>query len=94
MKNRKLCFPADYLQDHRDAGVQVHRFHSNARCGKPLPAEFRITVKSWWLTVPVLVGSSILAMKYLTVHPATGPWRDTHLLIEGPAAVALQLLFK
>jgi len=24
-----------------------------------------------------------------TVIPALGPWRDTHLLIEGPAALAL-----
>lgn len=88
------ALPADYLQTMRDAGVQVHRFHSTRGAGNRFQLNFRnhrkIVVadgaRAW-------VGGFNIGNEYLHGHPALGPWRDTHLLIEGPAALALQLLF-
>lgn len=88
------ALPADYLQALREAGVQVHHFHSTRGRGNRLQLNFRnhrkIVVadgaRAW-------VGGLNVGDEYLHGHARLGPWRDTHLLIEGPAALALQLVF-
>lgn len=83
-----------YVRELEEAGVQVRRFHSTRGFGNRFQLNFRnhrkVTVvdgHSGW------VGGLNLGDEYLGRDPAVGPWRDTHLKIEGPAAVALQLAF-
>jgi cardiolipin synthase A/B len=83
-----------YVRELEEAGVRVRRFHSTRGSGNRFQINFRnhrkVTVvdgHSGW------VGGLNLGDEYLGRDPAVGPWRDTHLKIEGPAAVALQLAF-
>ncbi|MGL6253582.1 MAG: cardiolipin synthase, partial [Billgrantia desiderata] len=86
--------PNAYLQTLRDAGVNVHRFHSTRGPGNRFQLNFRnhrkIVVadgaRAW-------VGGFNVGDEYLQGHRKLGPWRDTHLKLEGPAALALQLVF-
>nr|WP_267955220.1 cardiolipin synthase [Halomonas ethanolica] len=86
--------PNAYLQALRDAGVNVHRFHSTRGPGNRFQLNFRnhrkIVVadgaRAW-------VGGFNIGNEYLQGHEDLGPWRDTHLKLEGPAALALQLVF-
>ncbi|MBE0509750.1 MAG: cardiolipin synthase [Gammaproteobacteria bacterium] len=86
--------PSSYLQSLRDGGVQVHRFHSTRGPGNRFQLNFRnhrkIVVadgmRAW-------VGGLNVGDEYLGKDPRIGRWRDTHLKIEGPAALALQMTF-
>ena len=86
--------PSSYLQSLRDGGVQVQRFHSTRGTGNRFQLNFRnhrkIVVadgtQAW-------VGGLNVGDEYLGKHPRIGPWRDTHLKIEGPGALALQMTF-
>jgi cardiolipin synthase A/B len=86
--------PASYLQAMRDAGVHVHWFHSTRGRGNRFQLNFRNHRKivvadgayGW-------VGGFNVGDEYLGQNVRTGPWRDTHLRIEGPAALALQWVF-
>ncbi|MGJ7462545.1 cardiolipin synthase [Halomonas sp. MA07-2] len=88
------ALPGPYLQALEEAGIRVHRFHSTRGPGNRFQLNFRnhrkIVVadgeRAW-------VGGLNVGNEYLHGHPRIGPWRDTHLLIEGPAALALQLVF-
>ncbi|MFQ3786727.1 cardiolipin synthase [Halomonas sp. A29] len=86
--------PNAYLQELRDAGVNVHRFHSTRGPGNRFQLNFRNHRKIMvadgaraWL------GGFNIGDEYLKGHESLGPWRDTHLKLEGPAALALQLVF-
>lgn len=83
-----------YLDELRLAGVNVHHFHSNRGRGNRFQLNFRnhrkivvVDGQSGWL------GGFNMGEEYLHGHPQLGPWRDTHLVVEGPAALALQLVF-
>jgi cardiolipin synthase A/B len=86
--------PAAYLDTLRAAGVRVHRFHSTRGWRNRFQLNFRnhrkIVVadgeRAW-------VGGLNVADEYLGRDARIGPWRDTHLRIEGPAALALQSVF-
>lgn len=86
--------PGAYLRELREAGVNVQRFHSTRGPGNRFQLNFRnhrkIMVadgaRAW-------VGGFNIGDEYLEGHEDLGPWRDTHLLLEGPAALALQLVF-
>ncbi|MCC5882186.1 MAG: cardiolipin synthase [Halomonas sp.] len=86
--------PNAYLRELREAGVNVHRFHSTRGPGNRFQLNFRnhrkIVVadgeKAW-------VGGFNIGDEYREGHESLGPWRDTHLKLEGPAALALQLVF-
>lgn len=85
--------PRSYVRSLEDAGVHVHWFHSTRGSGNRLQLNFRnhrkIAVvdgsRAW-------VGGLNIGDEYLRGSEA-GPWRDTHLEIEGPAALALQFVF-
>lgn len=86
--------PPSYLQGLTDAGVNVHRFHSTRGSGNRFQLNFRnhrkvVVVdgeRAW-------TGGLNIGDEYLGLNPRIGPWRDTHLKIEGPAALALQFVF-
>jgi len=82
-----------YLRELRDAGVQVYDFHTRKGPHNRFQINFRNHRKivvadghTAWL------GGHNVGDEYLGKGPL-GHWRDTHVRIEGPAALAAQLSF-
>lgn len=83
-----------YLRALSEAGVNVHRFHSTRGPGNLFQFNFRNHRKvivadgerAW-------VGGFNIGSEYLGQDPRFGAWRDTHMRIEGPAALGLQIAF-
>lgn len=85
---------SEFLDDLRRAGVSVHAFHSR----KGRRNRFQINFRNHRKVVVVdgdvaLVGGANVGDEYRGLDPVLGPWRDTHLRLEGPAAVCAQLSF-
>jgi cardiolipin synthase A/B len=86
--------PAAYLQELSDAGVHVHRFHSTRGAGNRFQLNFRnhrkivvVDGRSSW------VGGFNIGDEYLGADRTRGAWRDTHLRLDGPATLCVQLSF-
>lgn len=83
-----------YLGELREAGVHV----SGMKAARGLVNRFQINFRNHRKIVVVdghtaLVGGHNVGDEYVHRHPRLTPWRDTHLQIEGPAALAAQLAF-
>jgi cardiolipin synthase len=86
--------PTSFLDALVDAGVRVHRFHSTRGSGNRFQLNFRnhrkivvVDGRYGW------VGGLNVGDEYLGRNPRVGLWRDTHLKMEGPATLCLQLSF-
>jgi cardiolipin synthase len=86
--------PHRYIDELRTAGVEVRPFHSTQGSGNRFQLNFRnhrkIVVadgRFGW------VGGFNVGDEYLGLDTRIGPWRDTHLKLEGPAVFSLQLSF-
>lgn len=86
--------PRPYLEELAAAGVDVRRFHSTRGSGNRFQLNFRnhrkvvvVDGHTGW------VGGLNVGDEYLGRNPSVGAWRDTHLRMEGPATVCLQLSF-
>lgn len=86
--------PRRYRRELEAAGVQVHPFLSNRGASTPLQFNFRnhrkvmvVDGREGW------VGGLNVGDEYLEGEPGLGRWRDTHLHLEGPAVLGLQLSF-
>jgi cardiolipin synthase A/B len=86
--------PRSYVQGLLDAGVRIHWFHSTRGSASRSQINFRnhrktmvVDGESAW------VGGFNIGDEYLGRDAKLGHWRDTHLRIDGPAALALQLVF-
>ena len=85
--------PRSYIEDLRDAGVEALDFHSRKGPRNHFQLNFRNHRKivvadghtAW-------IGGHNVGDEYLGKGPL-GAWRDTHIKIEGPAALAAQLSF-
>ncbi len=85
---------ANWLQRYRDAGVRVIPFGTTRGSGNRFQVNFRnhrkIVVvdgrESW-------IGGLNIGDEYLGADSRLTPWRDTHLHLEGPAALAAQSIF-
>jgi cardiolipin synthase len=86
--------PASYPRALRDAGAQVLAFTSVTRRVPKLQMNFRnhrkIVVVDGHSS---FVGGLNIGDEYLGRDPVLTPWRDTHLQIEGPAAMVVQVPF-
>ncbi len=86
--------PERYKNELRDAGVQVYNFHTRQGPRNRFQINFRnhrkIVVvdghEAW-------IGGHNVGDEYMGRDPKFGRWRDTHVRIEGPAALAAQLSF-
>jgi len=86
--------PGRYIEELRDAGVEAEDFHSRKGPRNRFQINFRNHRKivvadghtAW-------VGGHNVGDEYLGKDPKFGGWRDTHVKIEGPAALAVQLSF-
>jgi cardiolipin synthase A/B len=89
------ALPSRYTRELKEAGVEVHPFRST-RFGSP--TRFQVNFRNHRKIVVVdgrvgWVGGLNVGDEYRGMDPDYGDWRDTHLRVEGPAALALQLTF-
>ena len=83
--------PSDYVSSLREAGIQVSSFRPTQGAGNRFQLNFRnhrkivvVDGKAAW------VGGHNIGDEYLGHDPDFTPWRDTHIRIDGPAALQLQ----
>ena len=86
--------PRSYCDELREAGIEIYPFNTRKGSGNRFQLNFRnhrkiviIDAKVTW------VGGHNVGDEYLGLDPKFGHWRDTHMRVEGPAAVALQISF-
>ena len=92
MGSRKL--PKQVIQAYEEAGVRIEAFGSSQFFVNPLQVNFRNHRKICVIDGDfAFVGGLNVGVEYLGQSPRFGPWRDTHVFIEGPSADALQLIF-
>ena len=83
-----------YINELREAGVEILDFHTRKGPGNRFQINFRnhrkivvVDGHSAW------VGGHNVGDEYMGRDPEFGRWRDTHVRITGPAALAVQLSF-
>jgi cardiolipin synthase len=86
--------PKSYKETLRSAGVEVRNFHTRQGPSNRFQINFRnhrkivvVDGQEGW------VGGHNVGDEYMGRSPKFGRWRDTHVRIEGPAVLALQLSF-
>ncbi len=85
--------PDSYVDELVLAGVHVQAFVTNRQFGRRFQMNFRNHRKLVIVDGRVaFVGGLNIGDEYMGLGPL-GAWRDTHLQIEGPAAVAFQVSF-
>jgi len=84
----------EYKEDLRGAGVKVSHFNTTQGRGNRFQLNFRnhrkivvVDGRTAW------VGGHNVGDEYLGLDPEFSPWRDTHLRLEGPAAIQAQAVF-
>ncbi len=86
--------PETYTKELRDAGALMHDFHTRKGPGNRFQLNFRNHRKIVVVDGRIAwVGGHNVGDEYMGRDPKIGRWRDTHVRIEGPAAVAAQLSF-
>ena len=86
--------PRRWLKPLSDAGADVSAFTGTTRRARRLQVNFRNHRK---LVVvdgqTAFVGGHNVGDEYLDGHPTLTPWRDTHVAVQGPVAMATQVPF-
>jgi len=86
--------PRAYADELRAAGIEVHEFHTRKGPSNRFQINFRNHRKIVVVDGKVAwVGGHNIGDEYLSRDPKVGRWRDTHVRIEGPAALGAQLAF-
>lgn len=86
--------PATYVQDLTSAGVRVSAFNTRQGPGNRFQINFRNHRKVVVADGRVAwIGGHNVGDEYLGRDPKFGHWRDTHVRIEGPAALEVQFSF-
>ena len=83
-----------YLRDLDEAGIKT----SGMRTTKGWRNRFQLNFRNHRKIVVIdghtaYVGGHNVGDEYLGKHPRLTPWRDTHIQVEGPAVLAVQLAF-
>jgi cardiolipin synthase len=86
--------PKAYIRELGEAGVTIRPFFST----KGFWNRFQINFRNHRKTVIVdgrvaFVGGLNVGDEYMGRNPKIGPWRDTHVRIQGPAVHAVQVSF-
>jgi cardiolipin synthase len=85
--------PESYIEELRAGGVEVQAFVTNRQFGRRFQINFRNHRKLVIVDGRVaFIGGLNAGDEYLGEGPL-GPWRDTHMAVEGPAVQGLQLSF-
>jgi len=86
--------PRGYVDELGAAGVEVHEFNTRKGPSNRFQINFRNHRKIVVVDGRVAwIGGHNVGDEYLSRDPKIGPWRDTHVRIEGPAALGAQLAF-
>ncbi len=86
--------PRKFVKRMTEAGVDVQSFHTRKNLKTRLQINFRNHRKVVVIDGKIcFVGGFNIGDDYLGLYPKIGPWRDTHVMLEGPAALAAQLSF-
>lgn len=85
--------PRRFLREMTDAGICCHRFDPGRK-----GLRFQINFRNHRKIIVVdgeqaFLGGMNVGDDYLGRHRHVGPWRDTHLAIEGPGATQAQIAF-
>ncbi len=84
--------PRSYVDDMRAAGIEVSAFRPTQGWRNRFQLNFRNHRKMVVVDGRVAwVGGHNVGDEYLGLDPEFSPWRDTHVRIEGPAALQVQL---
>ena len=83
-----------YITDLKNAGVHIHSFHSTRNIWNRFQINFR-NHRKIVLTDGKLawIGGHNVGEEYLGRTKKFGHWRDTHILLDGPAVTSVQLSF-
>ena len=84
--------PAQFIKDLRSAGINVCHFNSLRGKGR-----FQVNFRNHRKILIVdgqtaFIGGLNIGDDYLGHSPKLGPWRDTHVRIEGPSVIATQMI--
>ena len=83
-----------YLADLENAGVEVSSMNTSRGRRNRFQVNFRNHRKIVVVDGRIaFVGGHNVGDEYVGLHPRLTPWRDTHLAIEGPSVLAIQLAF-
>jgi cardiolipin synthase len=87
------ALPARYVEELRAGGCRVHHFGAGI-----LSHRYQINFRNHRKIVLVdgrfaFVGGQNFGDEYLGKSPRLGPWRDTHVRVEGPAVQDVQAIF-
>lgn len=89
-----LGLPDRYLQELREAGIEIENFHALRQARSRFQRNFRnhrkIVVTDGHVA---FVGGLNVGDEYLGRSARFGHWRDTHLRLEGPVVAQVQLVF-
>ncbi len=86
--------PSSYITELEQAGVRINRFHTRQGVGNFFQVNFRNHRKIVVVDgVAAFVGGHNVGDEYLGKGKKFSSWRDTHIKIEGPAALPLQGIF-
>jgi len=89
-----LGLSAAYRQRFSDAGIDLRPFHSRKGTGNRFQLNFRNHRKTVVVDGKVAwIGGHNVGDEYIGRAPNFGNWRDTHVRLEGPAAIGAQLAF-
>ena len=84
----------DFIEELKRAGVQVASFGTGRKLGGRFEINFRNHRKIVIADGRVaLIGGHNVGDEYMGESEWAGPWRDTHVRIEGPGAIDCQLSF-
>ena len=83
-----------YLSELRDAGVSVQAFVTNRQFGRQFQINFRNHRKLVVVDGRVAFFGGLNAGDEYLGLGVLGSWRDTHIQVEGPAVMALQVSFQ
>ena len=88
------ALPNRYKEELRSAGVQVYAFNTRQGMRNRFQLDFRnhrkivvVDGREAW------IGGHNVGDEYMGREPKFGHWRDTHVRIQGPAALSAQLSF-
>ena len=86
--------PRSYLRDMQISGIVTSPFHSTRGKANRFQLNFRNHRKIVVVDGKIAyVGGHNVGDEYLGRHPQFGPWRDTHVKVEGPVVQAVQYCF-
>jgi len=83
-----------YLETMKRHGIKAHAFKTNRKRGTRFQINFRNHRKLVLVdNTCAFLGGLNVGDEYMGRSERFGPWRDTHVRVEGPAIAALQLSF-